>query len=110
MTDGEYNTAHCKGVLAKDSGYGNKDDHINCNATNGSSNSQAEALCAAMKQGTGITVYTIGFALGGNKTAIKTLKGCASDETKFYYAEDGEDLRLAFRDIALQVAKLRLSH
>jgi len=110
MTDGEYNTAHCKGVLAKDSGYGRNNDQINCNATNGSSNSQAQALCAAMKKDTGITVYTIGFALGGNQTAINTLKNCASDETKFYNAEDGNELRMAFRDIALQVAKLRLSH
>jgi len=110
MTDGEYNTAHCNGVLAKDSGYGDKNNRINCNATNGKSDSQADDVCAAMKEGTGITVYTVGFALGGNKTAIDTLKKCASDETKFYDAEDGDQLRMAFRDIALQVAKLRLSH
>ncbi|MGE0765436.1 MAG: pilus assembly protein TadG-related protein [Hyphomicrobiaceae bacterium] len=112
MTDGEYNTGHCNGIVAKDSGSGSgsNSDHINCNATNGSSNDQATRLCEQMKNNTGITVYTVGFALGGNKTAIKTLKGCASDESKFYNAEDGDQLRMAFRDIALQVAKLRLSH
>ena len=109
MTDGVYNTAHCRGVLAKDSGYGNDDKQINCNATNGVSDSQADQLCAAMKLNTGITVYTVGFALGGNTTAINTLKACASDTSKFYEADDGDMLRQAFRDIALQIAKLRLT-
>jgi hypothetical protein len=112
MTDGEYNTGHCKGIVAEDSGSGSgsNSDHINCDAENGSSNSQAQQLCTAMKTNTGITVYTVGFALGGNQTAINTLRNCASDETKFYNAKDGDELRMAFRDIALQVAKLRLSH
>jgi len=112
MTDGEYNTGHCDGIVAKDSGSGSgsNDTKINCNADNGSSNSQAQKLCEAMTNNTGITVYTVGFALGGNQTAINTLKKCASDETKFYNAEDGDELEMAFRDIALQVAKLRLSH
>jgi hypothetical protein len=109
MTDGEYNTAHCNGVLANDSGFGSNSSQISCNATNGQAFTQAASLCTAMKSGTGITVYTVGFALGGNATAISTLRSCASDETKFYEAEDGVALRLAFRDIALQIAKLRLS-
>ena len=107
MTDGEYNTAHCNGVLSKDSA--NNGTRINCNATNAISDTQADQLCTAMKNGTGITVYTVGFALGGNNTAINTLRACASDESKFYEAEDGDALKLAFRDIALQIAKLRLS-
>jgi Flp pilus assembly protein TadG len=111
MTDGEYNTGHCDGIVAKDSGTGSggNSTKINCNANNGSSNSQAQALCTAMKSGTGITVYTIGFDLDGNQTAINTLRNCASDPSKFYNATDGAALRQAFRDIALQVAKLRLS-
>lgn len=109
MTDGVYNTAHCNGVLAKDSGYGADGDQINCNATNAISDTQADQLCTAMKTNTGITVYTVGFALGGNNTAITTLRNCASDTSKFYEAEDGDALRMAFRDIALQIAKLRLS-
>ena len=49
MTDGEYNTAYCNGVLSKNSiGYGN--DRINCNATNGDSFEQAKTLCAEMKK------------------------------------------------------------
>ncbi|MDX2157564.1 MAG: TadE/TadG family type IV pilus assembly protein [Hyphomicrobiaceae bacterium] len=110
MTDGEYNTAYCNGVLAKDSGVGSNSSQINCNATNGQAHTQATSLCTAMKSGgTGITVYTIGFALGGNATAISTLRNCASDESKFYEATDGEALRQAFRDIALQIARLRLT-
>jgi Flp pilus assembly protein TadG len=107
MTDGEYNTAHCNGVLSRNSV--NLGTRINCDATNGISDTQADQMCAAMKSGTGITVYTVGFALGGNATAISTLTNCASDPAKFYNAEDGTALRAAFRDIALQIATLRLS-
>jgi hypothetical protein len=107
MTDGEYNTAHCNGVLSKNSA--NNGTRINCNATNAISDTQADAMCAAMKDGTGITVYTVGFALGNNNTAINTLRNCASDPSKFYEADDGAALRAAFRDIALQIATLRLS-
>jgi Flp pilus assembly protein TadG len=109
MTDGEYNMAHCNGVLANDSDTGSNSSQINCNATNGQAFNQAASVCTAMKADTGITVYTVGFALGGSQLAINTLRNCASDETKFYNAEDGDALRLAFRDIALQIAKLRLS-
>lgn len=109
MTDGEYNMAHCNGVLAKDSDNGSSSSQINCNATNGQAFTQAASMCTAIKNNTGITVYTIGFALGGNATAVNTLRNCATDASKFYEAEDGAALRLAFRDIALQIAKLRLS-
>jgi Flp pilus assembly protein TadG len=107
MSDGEYNTAHANGVLSRNSA--NNGTRINTNATNGISDTQADQMCAAMKNNTGITVYTVGFALGGNATAISTLRNCASDPSKFYEAEDGDALKQAFRDIALQVAKLRLS-
>lgn len=108
MTDGEYNTAHCNGVLSSNSS-ANGNTRINCNANNANADTQADNLCAAMKSGTGVTVYVVGFALGGNNTAINTLQACASDPSKFYNAEDGAALRAAFRDIALQIATLRLS-
>ncbi|MEZ5853886.1 MAG: pilus assembly protein TadG-related protein [Hyphomicrobiaceae bacterium] len=73
-------------------------------------NSYAQSLCTGMKN-EGITVYTVGFSLGSNNSAAKTmLQNCATDSTKFYDAEDGAALRQAFRDIALQLAKLRLSN
>ncbi len=107
MTDGEYNTGYCNGVNASNSN-GSNDSQINCNMTNGTSPTQAASMCTAMKL-TGITVYTVGFELGGNATAITTLRNCATDVSKFYNAEDGSALRAAFRDIALQIATLRLS-
>ena len=53
MTDGDFNTPYCTGVISKDAptGSGAVADHINCNATNGNSFAQAKLLCAAMKNG-----------------------------------------------------------
>jgi hypothetical protein len=105
MTEGEYNTMYCNGAQAKNSNSGD----INCNATNGQSYLQARALCTKMKE-KGITVYTVGFALGGSgSTSYQTLQQCASSPDKFFNAEDGAELRLSFRAIALEVAKLSLS-
>lgn len=112
MTDGEYNTQYCssgnyRGVRDKTSN-GYSSQRGNCTAPNGKSADQAVALCAGMKQ-KGITVYTIGFDLGGNQTAINTLSACATDPTKFYNAASGEQLRQAFRDIAVKISNLYLS-
>jgi hypothetical protein len=56
----------------------------------------------------GITVYSVGFDLGGNETAIDTLRDCASSPEDFYNATTGDELRQAFRDIALKISTLRL--
>ncbi len=103
MTDGEYNTQYDSNGVA-----------VNQNATtcpqaaNGCSTAQARALCTAMKA-KGIVVYTIGFQLGGNQTAIDTLNQCATEPGKFYTADDGSQLQQAFRDIALKLTSLYLS-
>ena len=103
MTDGEYNTQYDSNGIA-----------VNQNATscpqaaNGCSTDQARALCTAMKA-KGIVVYTIGFQLGGNQTAIDTLNQCATEPGKFYTADDGNQLKQAFRDIALKLTSLYLS-
>ncbi|MEZ5908592.1 MAG: TadE/TadG family type IV pilus assembly protein [Hyphomicrobiaceae bacterium] len=98
MTDGEYNTEYCNGVT---------DSTINCNAPNGSSTTQARALCTNMKAA-GVTVYAIGFQVSGSaRTTLRSY--CATDTTYYYDAADGEALRQAFRDIALKIAQLRLS-
>jgi hypothetical protein len=105
MTDGEYNTMYCNGAEGKNSNSGD----INCNATNGPSYQQARTLCTNMKA-KGITVYTVGFQIDGSgSTAYQTLQQCASSADKFFNAEDGTELRLSFRAIALEVAKLSLS-
>ncbi len=100
MTDGEYNTQYdTNGIQTGTWGAGS--------AVNGPSATQAVELCKGMKAA-GITVYTVGFDLGGNATAINTLMQCASDPTKFYQAEDGEQLKQSFRDIALKISSLYL--
>ncbi len=85
MTDGEYNVAY----------------------SSTSSVLQARELCRAMKSA-GIEVFTVGFELGGNATAIATLRDCASDSSKFYNTTTGDELKLAFRDIALKASPLRI--
>jgi len=101
MTDGEYNTEYdTNGVKVGSSNAGS--------AINGTSTTQARALCTAMK-GKGITVYTVGFEVGQTGTAADTLKQCATDPTKYYNADDGEQLKQAFRDIALKLSSLYIS-
>lgn len=110
MSDGEYNSSYCKGVISQDStnGSGSILDKINCNASNGNAYDQSEKMCAAMKQA-GLTVYTVGFNLINNQDAVDLMNNCASTPQSFYNAADGEQLRQAFRDIALKVSKLYLT-
>ena len=57
---------------------------------------------------TKIEVFTIGFQVS---SASKTfLQDCATDTSHFYDATTGDALRAAFRDIALKISTLRLSH
>ena len=86
LTDGEFNTRY---------------------SSNGSSNTQARQLCANMKA-EGVVVYTVGFELSAS-SAIETMEQCATSSAHHYIAEDGNDLKLAFRDIAFKLAQLRLS-
>jgi hypothetical protein len=103
MTDGEYNAQYDgNGVLAN---FG----ATSCpQAANGCSSAQALSLCKAMKD-KGITIYTVLFGLKNNQAAINTMNTCATDPGKFYNAEDGEQLKDAFRDIALKLSSLYLS-
>jgi Flp pilus assembly protein TadG len=104
MTDGEYNTQYDSNGIAV-----NQNAYPTCSsAANGCSTTQARSLCSAMKA-QGIVVYTIGFQLGGNQTAIDTLNQCATEPGKFYSADNGDQLKQAFRDIALKLTSLYLS-
>lgn len=89
MTDGEYNYYKGKSWSAS------------------AVSAFAKNTCREMKDA-GVTVYTIGFQLD-TTLGDGVMRYCASDSSKFYSAEDGVQLRQAFRDIALQIAKLRLS-
>lgn len=101
MTDGEYNQEYDnKGV---DVG----DKHGGTSANDATSAAQAVALCADMKKN-GIEVFTVGFDLP-NAAAIDTVNRCASDATKAYTVATGEQLRAAFRDIAIRTTELHLA-
>lgn len=99
MTDGEYNTQYdANGLMTSTN---------NTSPLNGAANSQARSVCANMKAA-GIEVYTVGFGLTDN-SAIQTLQQCASDASTAYLAEDGEQLRNVFRDIAIKLSPLHLT-
>ena len=98
MTDGSYNTQYdSEGVSVWSN-----------NATNGSSTTQARTTCTAMKAA-GITVYTVGFGLSAGSSAATTMAQCATDPSKAFTAEDGEQLKQSFRAIALEISALYLS-
>jgi hypothetical protein len=108
MSDGEYNFTY--------DADGGPSSSVGGTGSNGSgsinrlsSAAQAVQVCAQMKS-SGIEVYTVGFQLGGNQTAIDTLRECASSASSAYNAESGEELKNAFRDIALKVSSLYLSN
>ncbi|MEQ1717811.1 MAG: TadE/TadG family type IV pilus assembly protein [Hyphomicrobium sp.] len=110
MTDGEFNSPYCKGVIAQDatSGSGSAADHINCNAHNGSSYAQAESLCTAMKA-SGVEVYTVGFDVIDSGAARAVMKNCASSPDRTYNAQDSEQLLAVFRDIGMKIVTVYLS-
>lgn len=86
MTDGEYNKKY----------------------SGDSSTTQARELCAEMKAA-GLTVYTVGFAINAGGQADTTMAQCATSASHYYSADDGVELRAAFRDIALKISTLRIS-
>jgi Flp pilus assembly protein TadG len=110
MTDGAFNSPYCNGVIAANavSGSGSTADHINCNATNGSSAAQTMAMCAAMKQ-QGIIIYTIGFHIENDNTAEQVMSTCATDSAHYKSASDGAALLDAFRQIGQSISQLRIS-
>lgn len=115
MTDGDFNTNYCQGVLAANAGYGDRDTRINCNAQNGDPFTQSMVLCDAMKK-ENIVVYTVGFNLGTNRgnagidTAIELLEECASSKDKhFFKADSGADLKDAFKAIGRDITRLRIA-
>ena len=109
MTDGEFNTAYCQGVISNDSTNGSASNRINCNAPNGSSFYQSESLCTNAKA-TGLIVYTIGFNLSTNQSVRNLMTRCATDHEHAFLASTGDELRQVFRDIATRIASLRLTN
>jgi Flp pilus assembly protein TadG len=96
MTDGIYNTV----------GGINKGDF---SSTATDAQTRARALCDLIKAQK-ITIYTVGFIKPTDPaSATDTLKYCASAPAYFYPAEDAEQLSQAFKTIASDISKLRLS-
>lgn len=113
MTDGEYNYQYCNSTTPNTAGatipdYDTGSSGANCKSPNGTSTSQARQMCTAMKAA-GITVYTVGFDIGGSGSAFTTLQGCASEPHMFYNTTTGDELRNAFRHIATSIAAPILS-
>lgn len=110
MTDGEYNSTYCTGVISNDSTYGSgaTSDHINCNAPNGTAYHQAQQQCAAMKA-RGVIVYTVGFDLVDSQNARDLMSYCATDADHAFSAANGAELQEAFRAIGNSIKELRLA-
>jgi len=106
MTDGEFNTNYCTGVLASNSGNGG--ERINCAATNGNPFDQAEALCDAMKA-EGVIVYTVGLQLASGGAAEDVMQYCATSPDHVYLPASGGDLSEAFAAIGRELTQLRIS-
>lgn len=110
MTDGEYNTVHCNGAIAQNSGSGSgsTSDHIKCTAPNGNADAQALAYCTAMKS-RGILVYTVGFGITAGSAQATLLTNCATNPANAYLASNGAALAAAFEQIARNISSLRLT-
>ncbi len=87
MTDGEFNTQYVGG--------------------NGSSANQARNVCGEMKD-KDVTVYSIAFQAPA--AAEDLLRDCATSNEKYFSADNGEELRSAFSQIANQINNLRLTN
>ena len=104
MTDGAFNTAY-EGITTG-SPFG---------VNTALSNRRATDLCDDMKQlksgNPGIVIYSIAFQAPASAEA--TLRACANtdtaDTTYYYSADNGQQLREAFRKIAGSIMNLRLS-
>jgi hypothetical protein len=110
MTDGEYNSGYCKGVIARNStsGSGDTTKHINCDAPNGHPFDQTLALCTAMKQA-GIVVYTVGFQVVDDERARTMVNDCATSSRHVYMPTSGTALSDAFAAIGRDITRLRIS-
>jgi hypothetical protein len=97
MTDGVYNT------------FGGQCDRSCSNTSGQARDSQrvAQQLCQNMKDKS-VKVYSIGFKLDDPR-AENVLRECATSALTFYRAENGDQLLQAFRQIAEDLLRLRLS-
>lgn len=75
----------------------------------------AVEICGEMRSND-VQVYAVGFALdeiwprSARDAAAKTLLDCAGSPDRYFDAEDGDQLRAAFAQIANKINNLRLTH
>lgn len=95
MTDGEFNTS-----------YNNGNPNATGETVPGSSAYQALQLCAAMKM-QNIIIYSVAFQ--SPPAAESVLRQCATSPGHYFDANNGAELRAAFRQVAERLGALRLS-
>jgi Flp pilus assembly protein TadG len=110
MTDGEFNTPYCDGVISRQAGPGSgaNSAKIDCDATNGDPFVQSATLCSAMKS-RGVVVYAVGFGITAGSPAATMLENCATTRSNFYLPASGGDLSEAFAAIGRDITQLRIS-
>lgn len=110
MTDGEFNTPYCSGVVSRDAGAGSGDNStkIDCAPDNSDPYTQSRALCDAMKA-KGVVVYTVGLGISGTGQAADLLRYCATGSGYFHLANTADDLGDAFGAIGRDITQLRIS-
>lgn len=119
MTDGEFNTPYCQGVISQDAvdngNAGEASYQINCGSVNGNLFEQSVRTCDAMKA-QGIVVYTVGFNLqvaqvnSVTDTAYEVMYRCASDPREnFFPTTSGKDMKEAFKQIGRDITRLRIA-
>lgn len=110
MTDGEFNTPYCSGVISRQAGAGSGSNvgKIDCDADNGDPFAQGVAMCTAMKN-RGVLVYTVGFQITAGGDAANMLQSCASTPANFFLPASGGDLSAAFAAIGRDITQLRIS-
>lgn len=77
------------------------------NTMSGDTASYLSKICTTAKA-KGITIFTIGFELGSDQTAINSMKNCATSSAHFYQAS-GAGIGDAFKSISTSIRKLRLT-
>lgn len=93
MTDGEFNTAYT--------------GRPGLGAMMAESYDHTEELCRNIKR-EGVIVFAVAFDLREPR-ARRALEDCASDDGFFHRAENEEELRRAYRNIAVKLTELRLA-
>jgi len=107
MTDGEFNTAHCNGVVSSNYGVSNNSDRGTCNATTAPFD-QAESICDNMRAQK-VIVYTVGFELTVGGDAEAFMNYCATDAQHAFLASNSDEMKAAFKSIATSISQLRIS-